>query len=76
VRFVAPVPPQAGSHVPVIDRKPTFLMAPALAWLTCFMVVPCLLVLALAFFRRGLYGGIESTFKELTQKKLIVHRSV
>jgi spermidine/putrescine transport system permease protein len=36
-------------------------MAPALAWLTCFMVVPCLLILALAFFRRGTYGGIEYT---------------
>lgn len=41
------------------DRRSTYLMAPALAWLTAFMVVPCLLVLALAFFRRGLYGGIE-----------------
>ena len=44
------------------DRRPLFLMAPALAWLTAFMVVPCLLILALAFFRRGLYGGIEYTF--------------
>lgn len=45
----------------MIDRKPTYLMAPALAWLTCFMVIPCLLILALAFFRRGIYGGIEYT---------------
>jgi hypothetical protein len=37
-------------------------MAPALAWLTALMVVPCALVLALAFFRRGIYGGIEYTF--------------
>ena len=44
------------------DRKPVFLIAPALAWLTAFMVIPCLLVLALAFFRRGIYGGIEYTF--------------
>ncbi|MEM9239508.1 MAG: ABC transporter permease [Pseudomonadota bacterium] len=44
------------------DRKPIYLMSPALAWLTAFMVVPCLLVLALAFFRRGIYGGIEYTF--------------
>lgn len=36
-------------------------MAPALAWLTGLMVLPCLLVLALAFFRRGIYGGIEYT---------------
>ena len=38
-------------------------MAPALVWLTAlFMVVPCALVLALAFFRRGIYGGIDYTF--------------
>ena len=44
------------------DRRPIYFMAPALMWLTVFMVVPCLLVLALAFFRRGVYGGIEYTF--------------
>ena len=38
------------------------LMAPALAWLAALMVVPCGLILALAFFRRGVYGGIEYTF--------------
>jgi spermidine/putrescine transport system permease protein len=37
-------------------------MAPALLWLTALMVVPCVLLLALAFFRRGIYGGIEYTF--------------
>lgn len=37
-------------------------MVPALAWLTALMVVPCGLILALAFFRRGIYGGIEYTF--------------
>lgn len=37
-------------------------MAPALAWLTALMVVPCALVLAIAFFRRGIYGGIDYTF--------------
>lgn len=40
------------------DRRPLYLMSPALAWLTAFMVIPCLLVLALAFFQRGIYGGI------------------
>lgn len=44
------------------DRKSLVLVAPAFAWLTAFMVVPCLLILALAFFRRGIYGGIEYTF--------------
>lgn len=46
----------------MIDRKPIYLMSPALAWLTAFMVVPCLLILALAFFHRGVYGGIEYSF--------------
>jgi spermidine/putrescine transport system permease protein len=36
-------------------------MAPALAWLTALMVLPCGLILALAFFRRGIYGGVEYT---------------
>lgn len=43
------------------DRKSLYLMSPALLWLTALMVVPCVLVLALAFFRRGLYGGIDYT---------------
>ncbi len=43
------------------DRRPLFLMTPALLWLFGLMVVPCLLILALAFFRRGIYGGIEYT---------------
>lgn len=42
--------------------SPPVLIAPALAWLAAFMVVPCALVLALAFFRRGIYGGIDYTF--------------
>lgn len=37
-------------------------MAPALAWLTALMVIPCGLVLAIAFFRRGIYGGVDYTF--------------
>ena len=42
--------------------RPAFLMAPALAWLVGLMVVPCGLVLALAFFQRGIYGGVDYTF--------------
>ena len=37
-------------------------MAPALAWLLLLMVLPCVLILALAFFQRGTYGGIDYTF--------------
>ena len=44
------------------DRRSAFLLFPALAWLTAFMVVPCVLVLALGFFRRGTYGGVEYHF--------------
>jgi spermidine/putrescine transport system permease protein len=46
-------------------RRPapsTLLMTPALAWLAGLMVIPCGLVLALSFFRRGIYGGVDYTF--------------
>ncbi len=43
----------------MMNNRSTILMAPALAWLTALMVIPCALLLALAFFRRGIYGGIE-----------------
>jgi spermidine/putrescine transport system permease protein len=34
-------------------------MAPGLGWLVLFMVVPSLLVLVVAFFERGVYGGVD-----------------
>ncbi|MEO1192884.1 MAG: ABC transporter permease [Pseudomonadota bacterium] len=37
----------------------SLLMAPGLGWLALFMVVPCALVFLLAFFQRGIYGGID-----------------
>jgi len=43
------------------DRRPLMLMSPAILWLFALMVVPCILILVLAFFRRGIYGGIEYT---------------
>ncbi len=48
--------------VKLVPSRSTVLMAPALAWLTALMVVPSALVLALAFFRRGIYGGVDYTF--------------
>ena len=42
--------------------RSNLLMAPALVWLAALMIVPCALVLAIAFFRRGIYGGVEYTF--------------
>ncbi len=50
------------SSMPLHTARSTALMAPALAWLVALMVLPCALVLALAFFRRGIYGGIDYTF--------------
>lgn len=35
------------------------LMAPGLLWLGVLMVVPCLLILVLIAFERGIYGGID-----------------
>ncbi len=34
-------------------------MAPGLLWLTALMIVPCLLIFVLAFYERGIYGGID-----------------
>jgi spermidine/putrescine transport system permease protein len=45
-----------------IGTRPAMLMAPALAWLVGLMVIPCGLVLALAFFQRGIYGGVDYSF--------------
>lgn len=42
--------------------RSSLLLAPALVWLALLFVIPCLLVLALGFFRRGIYGGIEYVF--------------
>jgi spermidine/putrescine transport system permease protein len=42
--------------------RSNLLIAPALAWLAALMVVPCALVLAIAFFQRGIYGGIDYVF--------------
>ncbi|RDL44772.1 ABC transporter permease [Marinomonas piezotolerans] len=37
-------------------------MAPAFLWLIALMVVPCVMILVLGFFQRGIYGGIEYNF--------------
>lgn len=42
--------------------KPNLLAAPAIAWLVAFMVAPCVLIFAYAFFERGMFGGIEYNF--------------
>ena len=42
--------------------KSAVLIGPGLGWLALFMVVPCLIVFAYAFFERGVYGGIDYVF--------------
>ncbi len=34
-------------------------MAPGLTWLSALMLLPCLLIFVLAFFERGIYGGVD-----------------
>ena len=41
------------------QRSALLMMAPGLGWLVTFMVVPCLVIFGLAFFERGVYGGID-----------------
>lgn len=41
------------------SRANRLLMLPGLLWLVALMVVPCLLIFALMFFERGIYGGID-----------------
>ncbi|MEQ8655071.1 MAG: ABC transporter permease [Kiloniellales bacterium] len=46
-------------------RRPSaslLLMAPGLGWLALFLVVPAVIVFLLAFFQRGIYGGIDYLF--------------
>ncbi len=38
------------------------LLAPGLAWLVVFLVVPCGLIFVYSFFERGVYGGIDYLF--------------
>ena len=41
------------------QRTALLMMSPGLGWLAAFMVVPCLVIFVLAFFERGVYGGID-----------------
>jgi len=40
------------------DRS-LLLVLPGFLWLGLFMVVPCAIIFAMAFFERGVYGGID-----------------
>ena len=41
------------------QRTGLLMMSPGLGWLAAFMVAPCLVIFVLAFFERGVYGGID-----------------
>ncbi len=45
----------------IVNQRLTswLLMAPGLLWLTALMIVPCLLIFLLAFYERGIYGGVD-----------------
>jgi spermidine/putrescine transport system permease protein len=44
----------------MLKRADAFLlMLPGLAWLVMLLVVPCIVIFAMAFFERGVYGGID-----------------
>ena len=45
-------------------------MAPGLGWLVVFMVVPSLIVLVVAFYERGVYGGVDWATLALSRKIL------
>ena len=61
-RPVCAGPAGASASVSFNATRPNLLVAPGVAWLVAFMVVPCLLVLSYAFFQRGVWGGVEYTF--------------
>jgi spermidine/putrescine transport system permease protein len=54
------------------------LMAPGLGWLALFLLVPCLLVLGLSFFERGVYGGVDYilTFENYRRAVDPLYRSI
>jgi spermidine/putrescine transport system permease protein len=44
--------------MPLKDRS-LLLVLPGFLWLGLFMVLPCAIIFAMAFFERGVYGGID-----------------
>jgi spermidine/putrescine transport system permease protein len=41
------------------NKRALILMLPGFLWLVGLMVVPCAVIFAMAFFERGVYGGID-----------------
>ncbi len=41
------------------DYGPFWTLSPVVFWMVCFVALPLVLIVAVSFFTRGLYGGIE-----------------
>ena len=63
--------------------KRNILLIPGLAWIFIFLILPCILIISLSFFERGIYGGIEYNFNfenysrvvEFTYLKILLNSS-
>ena len=63
--------------------KRNILLIPGLAWIFIFLILPCILIISLSFFERGIYGGIDYNFNfenysrvvEFTYLKILLNSS-
>ena len=63
--------------------KRNILLIPGLAWISIFLILPCILIISLSFFERGIYGGIDYNFNfenysrviEFTYLKILLNSS-
>lgn len=63
--------------------KRNILLVPGLAWISIFLILPCILIISLSFFERGVYGGIDYNFNfenysrviEFTYLKILLNSS-
>lgn len=63
------LPAAAGRGVPgkaavprIEDKGPLWTLSPVVLWMMLFLTIPLLLVVAVSFLTRGVYGGVEWTF--------------
>jgi spermidine/putrescine transport system permease protein len=52
----------ASSHRSIRHRRTYWPLIPAVLWMLVFMLLPLLLVFAMSFASRGLYGGVQWAF--------------
>jgi spermidine/putrescine transport system permease protein len=63
--------------------KRNILLIPGLTWISIFLILPCILIISLSFFERGVYGGIDYNFNfenysrviEFTYLKILLNSS-